>query len=202
MYSHGAHPGNIYCGDSLESMERLAEMSPDLTENSFDYIIGNPPYGVKWTRGLEQYDLAYSTDKKGKRKLRSSVVSEALFLERCIKLLKPGGVMALVVNDGLLANSKMQYVRKYLMERCQVRASISLPAETFTPWGTSTKTSVLIVRKLVPGEDAGNYMVFMAAASKIGYDRRGNPNESDLPEILEAWRGGWESTDLGAESGE
>ena len=67
------------------------------------------------------------------------------------------------------------------MINCQVLASVDLPVETFLP-RTGTQTSVLILRRKsaqeklaesLSGEPAA-YDVFMAVASKVGKDRRGN----------------------------
>lgn len=151
-------------------------------DGRFGYVIGNPPFGLKieW----KSYTLK-------KPKVRKTP-SEEVFLEIAYKAAKPGGKIALILPDGVLGKESTSYLRKWLMERCFVRAVISLPTTTFYFTGTAVKTSVLYLEKFPEGftkEDAGNYQVFMSICKEIGWDSRGRATKgSDLPEILTAWR--------------
>ena len=62
--------------------------------------------------------------------------TEILFIERCKEFLKPGtGKMAIIVPNGILNNSSLQYVRDYIMENNQILAVVSLPQFTFSHYG-------------------------------------------------------------------
>jgi type I restriction enzyme M protein len=154
---------------------------PSEMGGKFDYVIGNPPFGVKmgWTSEFTQ----------GKFKKLSS---EAVFLEIAYRACRPGGKIALILPDGLLSNPGYEPIRKWMMQRCFVRASISLPSETFYFTGASVKTSILFFEKFAEGvteEDAKDSLIFMAIVEKIGWDSRGRlTNDSDLPKILAAYR--------------
>jgi len=79
---------------------------------------------------------------------------ELLFVERFVQLCKPGGWIAIILPDGVLANSQTQPIRNWLLLQGQVKAVISLPRCAFTGVGANAKTSVLFLRKHTPGERA------------------------------------------------
>lgn len=151
-------------------------------EERFDYVLGNPPFGLKieWTGSI--------TAGKTRR-----LASEAVFMEIACRAAKPGGKIAFVVPEGLLHTKMMEPVRRWLMERCFIRAVISLPNETFFHSGTSTKTSILYLQKFPEGvthEFVKDYQIFMSICEDIGWDSRGRQTGSvELCEILEAWWG-------------
>lgn len=125
-----------------------------------------------------------------KTKPRKSQKTEILFIERCVKFLKPGGKMAMVVLDEILNNNSLQYVRNYIFQTCQILAVISLPQKTFRHSGTGIKSSILVVRKRRKDETLSDYPIFMAITEQIGYDATGRetPEKNDLPEILKQYR--------------
>ena len=96
-----------------------------------------------------------------------SIPIEAYFIERFIQLTKPGGQTAIIIPDGILANSNLHYVRKYIAENVKVNAIVSLPRDTFKNVGTSAKTSMLFLSKSkVPITDH-NYHVLLASVQKL-----------------------------------
>lgn len=148
-------------------------------EGRFDYVIGNPPFcdAPKY----EDY-AAYTIAQKGRNR------AEWYFLELAMRALKPGGILAVILPEGILSNKKEEILRKWLMEHAWVRASISLPIETFKLAGTTVKTSIIVLQKMVPGVDLGNYSIFMAMCNHIGWDSRGrDTGKCDLTAILDAW---------------
>ena len=81
-------------------------------------------------------------------KNKSSQKTEILFIERCIDFLKPEtGKMGIVLPDGILTNSSLQYVRDFIMERCEILAVISLPQFAFSHYGAGVKSSLLFLRR-------------------------------------------------------
>ena len=109
--------------------------------NHFDAILTNPPFGsnipVDDPHILAQYELALG---------RGSVPPDQLFIERCLQMLRPGGRLAIVLPDSVLTNPGLLEVRRWILSRARVVASIDLPAETFQPH-TGTQTSVLLLQK-------------------------------------------------------
>ena len=88
----------------------------------------------------------------------------------------------MVVPDNILSNPGLGYVRQWILDNCEVLASVALHKDTFQP-STGTQTSVLILRRKSLDEmrqEAAQgyyreYPCFIAIAEKIGHDKRGNP---------------------------
>lgn len=166
-------------GEEIHFANALDNLSNEWKD--FDIILTNPPFGSKGKvedpKILKNYELAHKWSSglgnwEIKRDLLQPQTPEILFVERCVSLLKPSGRMGVVVPEGMLQNITTGYVREWLRTRCQILAVISLPQETFIPYGTGIKTSVLILQKK-PCEQ--NKPCFMARIEKIGYDVKGQP---------------------------
>lgn len=107
-----------------------------------------------------------------------SIPIELLFIERFIQLCKGGGLIAIIIPDGILANSNMHYVREFIAEKTKVEAIVSLPRDAFKHVGTSAKTSILFLKKQRMVDQ--NYPVFLASLNKMGRD--------GLKQIFEKYR--------------
>lgn len=182
MRLHGDGHSNIRCTDALLPFENY----PDLYRETFDLVVTNPPFGVDLPAdALHQFGpFELALDRK------TAISLEIVALERCLQLLKPGGRMAIVIPDGVLSNKNTKYVRDWLVEQAVIRAIVSLPSETFSPFGANIKTSVLLLRKLRPNEDVAKHRnVFLSEVSNVGYDASGRPSTSaDLDELLSQFR--------------
>lgn len=113
-----------------------------------------------------------------------------MFIERIYEFLKPKtGKAAIVLPDGILTNSSMQYVRDFILDKFQLLAVVSLPQVAFAHFGAGVKASVIFVRKRNYSETPSNdEAIFMAAPEEIGYDASGRTNErSQLPEVVRQW---------------
>jgi type I restriction enzyme M protein len=158
-----------------------------------DLLFTNPPFGSKIpvtdAAILDNYDLAqaWSYDKSSDRWTmtragQKSQPPEILFIERCVKFLKPGtGRAAIVLPDGILGSPGLGYVREWILRNTRVLASIDLHPDTFQPF-VSIQTSILVLQRKTEDQmrvetAAGrinDYPVFMALANHIGHDKRGN----------------------------
>jgi type I restriction enzyme M protein len=199
MILHDDGHTNIVGFDALEKFDKLRDQNPRLQPDSFDLVLTNPPFGavVKETEKgrayMEGWELLLHAAKgeqsegsagemasdfrAGKKsvKARSSIKTEILFCERVWHFLKPStGRAALVLPDGILANSSLQGVRDWLLARFQILAVVSLPQEAFQHSGAGVKASLVFVRKRqiceAPDDDEP---IFMAAPANIGYDATG-----------------------------
>lgn len=184
--------GGLYAENSLKKIAdwNNKDARAAIQLGSMDFVMANPPFGAKIKIDiqeiLEQYDLAHSWTQMGDRwvmesNLRNAMEPEVLFVERCVKFLKPGtGKLGIVLPDSILSNPGYAYIRYWIMQNCQVLASIDLPVETFLP-NTGTQTSVLILRRKSEQEKLAEslsgqmkeYPIFLAIAGKVGKDRRG-----------------------------
>lgn len=183
MRLHGDGHSNIRCTDALLPFSNY----PDLYRESFDLVMTNPPFGVD----LPQESLSQLGPFSLTEERRASISLEIVALERCIQLLKPGGRLAIVLPDSVLSNKNTNVVRSWVRGRAKVRGIISLPVETFSPFGASVKTSVLIVRKLSIGEQGTEeYKIFLSDISAVGYDASGRAGEKDdFNMIISEFRG-------------
>jgi type I restriction enzyme M protein len=180
MRLHGDGHSNIRCTDSLLKFSNYPDMKPE----SFDVILTNPPFGSILSsdaiKQLGEFELS---------KAKNNTPLEILGLERCIQLLRPGGRIGIILPDGIVANRNTSYVREWLAQQLKIRSIISLPLETFLPFGASIKTSVLVMRKWEIGEEKSlNYPVFLAKIDNIGYEATGKlKKSSDIDEIAAAF---------------
>ena len=93
---------------------------------------------------------------------------EVLFVDRFIQLAKPGGWIAIIIPDGILTNSNLHYVRKFIAQKTKVLAIVSLPRDTFKKVGTSAKTSILFLQKYREKDKRDtDYPVFLASIDTL-----------------------------------
>ena len=138
---------------------------------NFDLLFTNPPFAgeIKDQGILRQYSFG-----KKKGKLVNKIERHILFIERTFDMLRPGGRMAIVLPQGVLNNTNMEYVRDYLLDKARILAVVGLHGNTFKPH-TGTKTSVLFLQKW--GEEnksQKDYPIFMAVSKKSGKDNSGD----------------------------
>lgn len=180
MIIHDDGHTNVIGHDALEDLSKMQKLNSEFKENSFDLILSNPPFGAtikaKEVKYIKNFDLGKNGDKE-----RKTQKSEILFIERCIQFAKKGtGRIAIVVPEGVMTNSSLQYVRDYVLENCELEASISLPESAFSHFGAGVKSSLLFLRRKKDKEKLGDYFVFMAVAKQVGIDSTGREEENDL----------------------
>jgi len=175
-------------GDDIEKEKARAELrqrlyrfndydkDKDNEENfryfNFDVLLTNPPFAgeIIDRTVLNNYDLA----KNDKGKLRNKMERHILFIERTLNLIKPGGRLAIVLPQGVLNNTNLEYVRQYLLDRVRILAVVGLHVNTFKPHA-GTKTSVLFLQKWAENEKPlDDYPIFMAVSKKGGKDNSGD----------------------------
>ncbi|MFZ2187121.1 MAG: N-6 DNA methylase [Candidatus Moraniibacteriota bacterium] len=156
--------------ENRRNQEKMADFN-------FDIVLTNPPFaGEKKGVILNRYDLGFKWDKDFQKtsKHQNKVSRDVLFIERDLNFLKPGGRMAIVLPQGVLNNTQMEYVRKFVMNKAKILAVVGLHGNTFKPH-TGTKTSVLFLQKWggEAGEPQVDYPIFMAVSKKGGKDTSG-----------------------------
>lgn len=123
---------------------------------TFDFIITNPPFGSTIRQSEQAYLKTYQLGKKEEDWLavkatpentRDGQSTEVLFIEQDYKFLKEGGYLAIVLPDGILTNSSMQYVRTQIEDWFRIVAVVSMPQTAFAANGAGVKSSVLFLRK-------------------------------------------------------
>lgn len=191
IYDDG-HTG-IFSENSLKAIEELNDAAINagagrIEKESFKIVLTNPPFGTKGKISNKMILNNYALSHKWKKQrgiprqtdeTMKNQVPDILFIERCLELLEDNGRMAIVLPDGILTNSTLEYVRIYIKENARILGVVSLPQETFIPHGTGSKTSLLLLQKVPKHElinlQQSDYPIFMAICKKIGYDIRGKP---------------------------
>ena len=161
---------------TLKDLEENRRNQEKMTDFNFDILLTNPPFAGE-IKGvlLNKYDLGFKWDKDFQKtsKHQNKVSRDILFIERNLNFLKPGGRMAIVLPQGVLNNTQMEYVRRFVLKKARLLAVVGLHGNTFKPH-TGTKTSVLFLQKW--GEDEKipeDYTIFMAVSKKGGKDTSG-----------------------------
>ncbi len=81
-----------------------------------------------------------------------STLTEVLFIERCLNLLKPGGRMGIVLPEGVLNNSNLQKVRDFVESKAKILLITSIPQDVFIASGATVKPSLLFFKKFTDEE--------------------------------------------------
>jgi len=145
---------------------------------AFDALLTNPPFAgeIREQTLLREYEL--TKNKHGK--LANKVERDLLFIERALQLIKPGGRLAIVLPQGKLNNTNMEYVRQWLLDKARILAVVGLHSNAFKPHA-GTKTSVLFLQKWNDNQKFGplnpyqeDYPIFMAVSKKSGKDNSGD----------------------------
>lgn len=158
MIIHDDGHTNVITSDGLVSDETIFAKTNNqgFRYGTFDFIITNPPFGSTIRLSEQAYLKTYKLGKKEEDWLavkatpentRDGQSTEVLFIEQDYKFLKEGGYLAIVLPDGILTNSSMQYVRTQIEDWFRIVAVVSMPQTAFAANGAGVKSSVLFLRK-------------------------------------------------------
>lgn len=175
MIMHGDGHGGVHHHDGLLNVNGIFD-------GRFDIILTNPPFGSRVEKSLkitevdlitdtykiEDYTNRYGQDYLNARKRvvdnigkpiltlyevgKMSSLTEVLFIERCLKLLKPGGRMGIVLPEGVLNTSKLQKVRDFVESKAKILNITSIPQDVFIASGATVKPSLLFFKKFTKME--------------------------------------------------
>lgn len=158
MIIHDDGHTNVITSDGLVSDDTIISRTNNqgFKYGTFDFIITNPPFGSTVRQTEQAYLKTYQLGKKEEDWLavaarpldtRDGQSTEVLFIEQDYKFLKEGGYLAIVLPDGVLTNSSMQYVRTQIEDWFRIVAVISMPQTAFAANGAGVKSSVLFLKK-------------------------------------------------------
>ena len=145
-------------------------------DRQYDVVLTNPPFAGRIDKTRIKKDLPIMATK-----------TEILFLGHAIQLLKEGGRCGIIVPEGLLFGNSSAHkdIRRYLLEKCDLQAVISMPSGAFMPY-SGVKTSVLIFQK-----GKSTKKVWFYELENVGYSLGSRPvpiKENSIPDMLEKWR--------------
>lgn len=107
-------------------------------ESEYDIVMANPPFTGSIDKGDINENLQLATTK-----------TELLFVENIYRLLKKGGTACVIVPQGVLTSSSSAFkiLRQMLIERCDLKAVITLPGGVFKPYA-GVSTAILLFTKV------------------------------------------------------
>lgn len=112
-------------------------------------------YGLDYLKQLNKLNIDIDKKQKVLDRFKLGKVSgltEVLFMERCLKLLKPGGRMGIVLPEGVLNNSNLQKVRDYFESEAKILLITSIPQDVFIASGATIKPSLLFFKRFTEEE--------------------------------------------------
>lgn len=176
MIMHGDGHGGVHHHDGLLNVNGIFE-------ERFDVILTNPPFGARIDKSQkiteadkftdkaliakykEKYGEAYEkalkqvNDNIGKSLLSlydvgsMSGLTEVLFMERCLRLLKKGGRMGMVLPEGVLNTSNLQKIREYFEGKAKIILICSIPQDVFIAAGATVKPSLVFFKRFTEEEE-------------------------------------------------
>ncbi len=174
MIMHGDGHGGVHHNDGLLNVNGIFE-------NRFDVIVTNPPFGSRVEKSLKITEADKFTDKERIKKYKEQFgepyneamrqvtenigksllnlykvdnsLTEVLFIERCLNLLRPGGRMGIVLPEGVLNNTNLQKVRDFVESRAKIILITSIPQDVFIAAGATVKPSLLFFKKFTEQEE-------------------------------------------------
>ncbi|CQH10377.1 type I restriction-modification system subunit M [Yersinia mollaretii] len=130
LMMHGIDEPNIDYQDTLSKSYN--------EESAYDIVLANPPFTGSIDKGDINEALQLATTK-----------TELLFVESIYRLLKKGGTACVIVPQGVLFGSGKAFrdLRQTLVERCDLKAVITLPSGVFKPYA-GVSTAILLFTKV------------------------------------------------------
>ncbi|TLS66183.1 SAM-dependent DNA methyltransferase [Mariprofundus erugo] len=135
LMMHGVDEPDIDYKDTL---------SKGFTEEAcYDIVMANPPFTGSIDKGDINENLTLGTTK-----------TELLFVENIYRLLKKGGTAGVIVPQGVLFGSGKAFkqLRQTLVERCDLKAVITMPSGVFKPYA-GVSTAILLFTKVWDAKD-------------------------------------------------
>jgi len=162
MLIKGQNPVNIKRGNSISE--------DHLPNEKFDYLITNPPFGVKWEKIAKTVKAEHDEKGFGGRfgaGLPASSDGSFLFLMHLISKMKPEGSRLAIVFNGspLFAGSPSSTknessIRQWIIENDMLEAIVALPNQLF--YNTGISTYIWIITNIKPKNRKGKIQIINA----------------------------------------
>jgi len=148
----------LITGHNAEHIKYKDTLREDmLRDNKFDYMLSNPPFGVKWSKSEKEVKKEYEELGFSGRfgaGLPSISDGSLLFLQTMISKMKSangGSRIGIVFNGSPLftgnAGSGPSNIRKWIIENDMLEAIVALPNQLFYNTGISTYICIVSNRK-------------------------------------------------------
>lgn len=165
---------NIQCEDSLAVAKNWNTATPDC-----DLILTNPPFGTSESESLSAEQLLGFPVR--------SLKGQHLFLQRMVLCTKAGGEICTVIDEGVLNTDSAADLRRWLLQKCKIKAVVRLPEETFKPNKINVRSSVLYMERWERDDVdlEADYPINFCDLDSLGYEGSGDLIRNfDFPRLL------------------
>ena len=191
MIMHGDGHGGVHHNDGLLNINGIFEerfdviltnppfgsrVAKDLKLTQEDSLIDKPHY-KNWEAKYENYErignerkLEIEENKAIVDKFevsKFSTLTEVMFIERCLKLLRKGGRMGIVLPEGVLNNGDLQKVRQYFESKAKIILITSIPQDVFIASGATVKPSIVFLKRFTESEEQEYLTAKMQATTEV-----------------------------------
>jgi len=150
----------------------------------FSVVLCNPPFGTKIVERryevLRKFDMGHKWTRINNGVAKTEEVREAqqtgiLFAEMCVRLVKAGGRVGIILPNGYLGNRGVEYValREWLLCNAKLVGIVAFPRFTFKKSGADVSASVVIVERrkisLNLASDSTDYTFFAGNIESVGW---------------------------------
>ena len=188
MIMHGDGHGGVHHNDGLLNINGIFEerfdviltnppfgsrVAKDLKLTQEDSLIDKPHY-KNWEAKYENYERIGNERKLEIKENKAivdkfevskfSTLTEVMFIERCLKLLRKGGRMGIVLPEGVLNNGDLQKVRQYFESKAKIILITSIPQDVFIASGATVKPSIVFLKRFTESEEQ-EYLTAQAEAT-------------------------------------
>lgn len=94
----------------------------------------------------QMLELTSADMRQAVRRLAATAL-EVYFTERFVQLAKPGGMIAIIVPESILASEQLAGLRRWFLEETRLLAVVSLPNKVFTGVGANARTGIIFARR-------------------------------------------------------
>jgi type I restriction enzyme M protein len=203
MIMHGGGHDGIHWGDGLLNKRGIFD-------GRFDVVFANPPFGGRVIKDLEILLIDCMTEEEitdygarmgahaaeSLRLVKNNVgrpiielfdlgqitkLTEVLFMERCLRLLKPGGRMGIILPESVLNSDKFQEARDYVEGKAKLILIASLPKEAFRHLKVGVTAGIVFLKKFTFEEAELYHRISNAAKETVSNKFAGDLGKEGRP---------------------
>jgi type I restriction enzyme M protein len=172
MILNGDGSSKITVGDSLKNIKTA--------KTDFSIALCNPPFGSRIREERQSVLREFELGKNSAGEVLESQETGILFVEACLRAVRGGGRVGIILPNGYLGNRSSVYVdlRRWILRHARIAAVIGFPRFTFKKSGADVSASVVILEKrenplpLIDGQE--DYPIHFNMVEKVGWDLRSN----------------------------
>lgn len=136
----------ILQGDGHSGVQKINSLANPI-DSKYDIVISNIPFSQK-TQHSNLYFNGLARNN-----------GDAVCVLHCLRALKKGGRMAIIVPESFLQKSPLKNIRKFLLDNAKLQSAISLPSGVFRPY-TGAQTGILYFTNVFESKTKGNIFYF------------------------------------------